>query len=107
MLREAAAIVAPDGAVLVVTPDIGALVAKLMGRWWWHHRVAHVCYFNRPSMRRAFQRQGSSWKPTSTRCGGFRRRMWPNGWCVSAGAAHQHDTATHGAIAACASFEIR
>lgn len=58
MLREAASLVAPDGAVLVVTPDIGALVAKLMGRWWWHHRVAHVCYFNRPSMRRAFQETG-------------------------------------------------
>ena len=55
MIREAAALLAPDGALLIVTPDIGSTVARLMGRWWWHHRVAHVCYFKSSSMRRALQ----------------------------------------------------
>ena len=55
MLRDAAALLAPGGALLIVTPDIGSLAARLMGRWWWHHRVAHVGYFNRTSMRRALQ----------------------------------------------------
>jgi 2-polyprenyl-3-methyl-5-hydroxy-6-metoxy-1,4-benzoquinol methylase len=55
MIREAASLLAPGGALLMVTPDIGSLAAKMMGRWWWHHRVAHVGYFNRRSMRRALR----------------------------------------------------
>jgi 2-polyprenyl-3-methyl-5-hydroxy-6-metoxy-1,4-benzoquinol methylase len=55
MLRDAARLLTPGGALLVVTPDIGSMAARLMGRWWWHHRVAHVGYFNRSSMRRALQ----------------------------------------------------
>ena len=55
MLREAAGLLAPGGAVLIVTPDIGSVAARLMRRWWWHHRVAHVGYFDRSSMRRALQ----------------------------------------------------
>jgi 2-polyprenyl-3-methyl-5-hydroxy-6-metoxy-1,4-benzoquinol methylase len=53
MIREAAALLSPGGALLIVTPDRGSLAARLMGRWWWHYRVAHVGYFNRSSMRRA------------------------------------------------------
>jgi hypothetical protein len=44
--------------LLVLTPDIGSLAARLMGRWWWHHRVAHVGYFNRASMRRTLHEAG-------------------------------------------------
>jgi SAM-dependent methyltransferase len=55
MLHDAATLLAPGGALLIVTPDIGSVAARLMGRWWWHHRVAHVGYFDRPSMRRALQ----------------------------------------------------
>ena len=58
MLREAASLLSPRGAVLIVTPDIGSATARLMGRWWWHHRVAHVGYFDRTSMRRALQEAG-------------------------------------------------
>jgi 2-polyprenyl-3-methyl-5-hydroxy-6-metoxy-1,4-benzoquinol methylase len=58
LLREAASMLAPDGAVLVVTPDIGSMTARLMGQRWWHHRVAHVCYFDRASMRRALTGAG-------------------------------------------------
>jgi 2-polyprenyl-3-methyl-5-hydroxy-6-metoxy-1,4-benzoquinol methylase len=55
MIREGAALLSPGGALLIVTPDIGSFAARLMGRWWWHHRVAHVGYFNRASMRRALE----------------------------------------------------
>jgi 2-polyprenyl-3-methyl-5-hydroxy-6-metoxy-1,4-benzoquinol methylase len=58
MLRDAAALVAPGGALLIVTPDIGSPAARVMGRWWWHHRIAHVGYFDRRSMRRALQEVG-------------------------------------------------
>ena len=55
MIRDAAALLSPGGALLIVTPDIGSLAARLMGRWWWHYRVAHVGYFNRSSIGRALQ----------------------------------------------------
>ena len=58
MLRGAAALLSPGGALLVVTPNIGSVTARLMGRWWWHHRVAHVGYFNRRSMRRLLHEAG-------------------------------------------------
>jgi SAM-dependent methyltransferase len=58
MIREAAALLSPGGLMLIVTPDMGSVPARLMGRWWWHHRVAHVGYFNRSSMRRALSEAG-------------------------------------------------
>jgi hypothetical protein len=58
MLRDAAVLLEPGGALLVVTPDVGSMAARLMGRWWWHYRVAHVGYFNRSSMRQAMREVG-------------------------------------------------
>jgi 2-polyprenyl-3-methyl-5-hydroxy-6-metoxy-1,4-benzoquinol methylase len=58
MLRDATALLKPGGALLVVTPDVGSMAARMMGRWWWHYRVAHVGYFNRASMRRAMREVG-------------------------------------------------
>jgi 2-polyprenyl-3-methyl-5-hydroxy-6-metoxy-1,4-benzoquinol methylase len=55
MVREAASFLAPGGVLVIVTPDIGSVPARVMGRRWWHHRVAHVGYFNRSSMRRALK----------------------------------------------------
>ena len=39
-----------NGLLVVVTPDIGSLAARLMGSRWWHYRVAHVNFFNRQSL---------------------------------------------------------
>ena len=58
LIGEATKHLAPNGLLLIVTPDIGSLTARLMGRWWWHHRVAHVGYFGRKSMRRAIEKSG-------------------------------------------------
>jgi len=58
MLRDASALLKPGGALLVVTPDVGSLAARLMGRWWWHYRIAHVGYFNRVSMQQALREVG-------------------------------------------------
>lgn len=49
-LRE---VMAEDGLAVVVTPDVGSLAARLMGRKWWHFRIAHIGYFNRDTLRRA------------------------------------------------------
>jgi len=37
----------PGGLLCLVTPDAGSLVARLLGRRWWHVRVAHLYYFRR------------------------------------------------------------
>jgi len=58
MLRDAAALLKPGGALLVVTPDVSSVAARVMGRWWWHYRVAHVGYFNRTSMAKAMREVG-------------------------------------------------
>jgi len=55
LVEKAVEKLAINGRMVIVTPDIGSLAARLMGRWWWHHRVAHVCYFNRVSMRHALK----------------------------------------------------
>jgi SAM-dependent methyltransferase len=66
LLREAASMLGPGGVLLVVTPDIGSLMARVMGRRWWHHRVAHVCYFDRASMRQALAGAGLSLEADTT-----------------------------------------
>jgi 2-polyprenyl-3-methyl-5-hydroxy-6-metoxy-1,4-benzoquinol methylase len=53
MLRDCAAHLTPGGVVVVVTPDVESMTARLMGRRWWHFRLAHVGYFSRRSLGRA------------------------------------------------------
>jgi 2-polyprenyl-3-methyl-5-hydroxy-6-metoxy-1,4-benzoquinol methylase len=55
LLRNLAAALNPGGILVVTTPDASSLAARLLGRRWWHYRVAHVCYFNRQTMRSALQ----------------------------------------------------
>lgn len=50
LLRSARSALAPGGLVLVVTPDIGSLTARLLGDRWWHYRLAHIGYFNATSL---------------------------------------------------------
>jgi SAM-dependent methyltransferase len=45
VLRQAAAAAKPEGTVVIVTPDVRSLAARLMGWRWWHFRLAHVGYF--------------------------------------------------------------
>jgi 2-polyprenyl-3-methyl-5-hydroxy-6-metoxy-1,4-benzoquinol methylase len=53
LLRHCTAALSPGGLLVVVTPDVGSLTAKLLGIRWWHYRLAHVGYFSKRSMRRA------------------------------------------------------
>ena len=68
-LRECAALVGNDGVLIVVTPDVSSLAARLLGRRWWHFRVAHVGYFNRRSFTRMCAQAGL--RPVS-----WRRARW-------------------------------
>lgn len=42
----------PCGILVLVTPDILSLAARVAGRRWWHYRTAHVNFFSQPSLER-------------------------------------------------------
>ena len=46
------------GLLLVVTPDRRSVAARILGRRWWHRRLAHVCYFDRTTLTQALTRSG-------------------------------------------------
>jgi SAM-dependent methyltransferase len=56
LLRECARVLAPGGRVLIVTPDRRSVAARLLGRRWWHRRLAHVGYFDRRTLTEALAR---------------------------------------------------
>jgi 2-polyprenyl-3-methyl-5-hydroxy-6-metoxy-1,4-benzoquinol methylase len=58
LLTDAARALAPGGIMLVVTPDVSSVAARLLGHRWWHFRLAHVGYFNDHSMRLAAEHAG-------------------------------------------------
>lgn len=54
LLRQAYDHLAPGGVGLVVTPDVNSIASCLLGRRWWHRRLAHVGYFNKTTLVRTF-----------------------------------------------------
>lgn len=46
------------GIGVIVTPDCNSFIAKVMGKRWWHFRVAHVGYFMRKTLTAAFHKAG-------------------------------------------------
>jgi 2-polyprenyl-3-methyl-5-hydroxy-6-metoxy-1,4-benzoquinol methylase len=47
-----------DGIGLLVTPDLDSIAARIMGKKWWHYRVAHIGYFNKKTLEMAINRSG-------------------------------------------------
>lgn len=43
-------IIDDHGFLVIVTPDINSMAAKLMGNKWWHFRIAHINFFNIKSL---------------------------------------------------------
>lgn len=58
LLKQARAAVAPDGRVVVVTPDRSSAAAQLLGWRWWHYRKAHIGYFDLSTLDRAMKSAG-------------------------------------------------
>jgi SAM-dependent methyltransferase len=58
LLRDCGAALSSQGLLVVVTPDVGSLAARLLGRRWWHYRLAHVGYFDRRSLDEAVRISG-------------------------------------------------
>jgi 2-polyprenyl-3-methyl-5-hydroxy-6-metoxy-1,4-benzoquinol methylase len=36
--------------LVIITPDVNSLIAKLLGWKWWHYRVAHIGYFTQTTL---------------------------------------------------------
>jgi len=47
-----------EAVLFIDTPDVKSLAAKIMGRRWWHYRVAHVGYFDNNTMAILLDRAG-------------------------------------------------
>jgi len=58
LLRNIAGALSPGGLAVITTPDAGSIAARVLGRRWWHYRVAHICFFSRSNMRRALEQAG-------------------------------------------------
>lgn len=56
LLEACGKALAPGGVLLVITPDLGSATARLLGRRWWHLRLAHIGYFNERSLAEAVRR---------------------------------------------------
>jgi SAM-dependent methyltransferase len=56
--RKAGQILGPAGILVLVTPDIHSLAARLAGRKWWHFRPAHLAFFSRSSLAALLGRAG-------------------------------------------------
>lgn len=57
-VAEAFRVLRPGGILFVLTPDIGSLVARVMGSWWWGLRPAHLYYFKRRNLTALLEREG-------------------------------------------------
>lgn len=58
LLRGAMKVLAPGGRIVIVTPDVSSPLARMMGRRWWHYRLAHVGYFDKASTLHALKLAG-------------------------------------------------
>lgn len=57
-LDRLAGLLAPGGVLVLLLPDAGSRVARVLGRRWWSVIPTHVQYFTRGSLRALLQRQG-------------------------------------------------
>jgi SAM-dependent methyltransferase len=48
----------PDGRLVILTPDLGSVVARLLGRHWWGLLDDHIVYFSRRTLPRFLERHG-------------------------------------------------
>lgn len=57
-VREIRRVLAPGGRLLLLTPDVGSLMARLAGPRWWGLLDDHYFYFSRSTLRRLLEREG-------------------------------------------------
>ena len=57
-IEKAGRLLKPGGLLVIVTPDIGSITARLMGRKWWHLRPPHINFFTRRTLKWAAENYG-------------------------------------------------
>ncbi|MCZ6766810.1 MAG: class I SAM-dependent methyltransferase [bacterium] len=65
LLMDCSELLVEGGRLIVVTPDVRSIAARLFGQRWWHFRLAHVGYFSRKSLATAAAAAGleaTRWK---------------------------------------------
>ncbi|NIM91282.1 MAG: methyltransferase domain-containing protein [Candidatus Aminicenantes bacterium] len=55
-LIKAHEMLSSDGILVLVTPDVASLAAKIAGQRWWHFRAGHLAFFNKRSLHALLQR---------------------------------------------------
>jgi len=60
LLQEIHRILKPEGMLILSTPNIGSLVARLLGPKWWHIRRAHQYYFTWKTIQQLLKESGFS-----------------------------------------------
>lgn len=58
MLKEMEKRLTCNGVAMIVTPDVKSFFARLLGRKWWHYRVAHIGYFDASTLELACGKAG-------------------------------------------------
>jgi SAM-dependent methyltransferase len=57
-VRQIARVLRPGGRLLLLTPDVGSLVARVLGPRWWGLLDDHYFYFSRQTLRRFLEEEG-------------------------------------------------
>jgi len=50
LLRKYGRTLKPGGVMFVSTPNVSSLLARLMGKRWWHFRIAHIGYYSKKTL---------------------------------------------------------
>lgn len=58
LLTEIKNALADEGILVLVTPDVNSVAAKIFGYKWWHYRIAHIGYFNKRNLTQLLQSTG-------------------------------------------------
>lgn len=61
-MEEVARCIETGGSLLLVTPDIGSVPARILGNLWSHHQREHLCYYSPSSMQCLLEKSGFSVK---------------------------------------------
>jgi len=49
-MKKVAGLMEKQGVLVIVTPDVSSLAAKIFNKHWWHYRIAHLNFFNKKSL---------------------------------------------------------
>lgn len=80
-------LLAPDGALLLVTPDPSSLTARLAGARWWGYLPAHTCLIPRATLRGLLGDQGLVLEEDVSYVRSFTPAYWLDGLAQRGGAA--------------------